>query len=304
VSSGNVTVGTPYSGYLLLHDSPDTGSQPSAARQVNLSSFDSATLSFTFRTTSGVDTDDAIVIEVSKNNSSTYTVLETLTGFSGATTATRTYNISSYIASNTRIRFRVSKNYGVSDEYFRVDTVRVDGSCSPPPPPCTAGYYKDHFSTASFSNNDGTLSWTGSWVESDSAGAGVSSGNVTVGTPVSGYLILRDYPDTGTQPSAARQANLAGFAAATLSFDFHVRTGVDPDDAVTVEVSNNGGSTYTVLEVLDGYTGTDTDSRSYNLSSSFLTSNFRVRFRVSNNYGASDELFKIDWVKVNGTCTP
>ena len=77
-------------------------------------------------------------------------------------------------------------------------------------PTCTAGYFKDHFNTASFSNNDGTLSWAGSWVESDSAGAGVSSGNVTVGSPYSGYLFLRDNPDTGTQPSAARQANLSG----------------------------------------------------------------------------------------------
>jgi hypothetical protein len=245
-----------------------------------------------------------VVIEVSNNGGSSYTVLETITGIVGATTATRSYNISSYIASNTRVRFRVTNAYGVSDEYFKVDTIRIDGACTPPPAPCTAGYYKDLFDTASFSNNNGTLSWTGSWVESDTAGAGVSAGNVTVGTPISGYMILRDSPDTGTQPSAARQANLSGFAAATLSFDFHVRTAVDPDDAVTVEVSNNGGTSYTVLEVLDGYTGTDTDSRTYNLASSFLTSNFRVRFRVSNNYGASDELFKLDWVKINGTCAP
>ncbi|HEV7670205.1 MAG TPA: SdrD B-like domain-containing protein, partial [Thermoanaerobaculia bacterium] len=303
VSTGNVTVGTPYSGYLHLHDSPDTGTQPSAARQVNLTGFSSATLSFTFHTTSGVDTDDAVVVEMSNNGGSSYTVLETITGIVGATTANRSYNISSYIASNTRVRFRVTNAYGVDDEYFKVDTIRIDGSCTTPPPPCTAGYYKDLFDTASFSNNDGSLSWTGAWVESDTAGTGVSTGNVTVGTPIAGYLILRDYPDTGTQPSAARQANLSGFTSATLSFDFHVRTAVDPDDAVTVEVSNNGGSTYTALEALDGYTGTATDSRSYNVSA-YISSNFRVRFRVSNGYGSSDELFKVDWVKIDGTCAP
>src|SRR6185503_588834 len=111
---------------------------------------------------------------------------------------------------------------------------------------------------ASFSNNDGTLSWAGAWVESDSAGAGVSSGNVTVGSPYSGYLFLRDYPDTGTQPNAARQANLSGYTSATLSFSFHVRTEVDPDDAVVIEVSKNGGTSYTVLETLTGFTGTYT----------------------------------------------
>ena len=95
-----------------------------------------------------------------------------------------------------------------------------------PPVVCTAGTFKDTFTNASFSNNEGTLSWSGAWIENDVAGAGVSSGNVTVGNPVSGYLILNDSPDTGTQPSAARQMNLSGFASATLTVDFHIR-GVD-----------------------------------------------------------------------------
>ena len=301
VSSGNVTVGSPYSGYLFLRDYPDTGTQPSAARQVNLSSFASATLSFSFHVRTAVDPSDAVIVEVSSNGGASYTVLETLTGFSGTFTGSRSYDISAFRASNTRIRFRVSSGYGASDEIFKLDWVKIDTSCAPPPPTCTAGYFKDHFSSASFSNNDGTLSWAGSWIESDSAGSGVSSGNVTVGSPYSGYLFLRDHPDTGTQPSAARQVNLAGAASATLSFSFHVRTGVDPDDAVVIEISKNGGSTYTVLETLDGYSGSDEDSRSYNISS-YIASNTRIRFRVSNNYGASDELFKLDWVKIDAAC--
>src|SRR6185436_12337847 len=212
-----------------LRDSPDTGTQPSAARQANLSSFAAATLTVDFHIR-GVETDDAAVIEVSNNGGSSYTVLETFTGLTGTYISSRTYNITAYKASNTRIRFRISANYGGDDDFFKVDQVRIDGACTPTPPPptCTAGSFKDNFSTASFSNNDGSLSWAGAWVESDSAGTGVSSGNVTVGRPYSGYLFLRDYPDTGTQPSAARQANLTGYTSATLSFDFHVRTAVDP----------------------------------------------------------------------------
>ncbi|HEX2644061.1 MAG TPA: SdrD B-like domain-containing protein [Thermoanaerobaculia bacterium] len=414
VSSGNVTVGNPYSGYLFLRDSPDTGTQPSAARQVNLSGFSSATLSFSFHVRTGVDPEDAVVIEISKNGGTSYTVLETLDGYSGTAEDSRSYNITSYIASNTRIRFRVSNGYGASDELFKVDWVKIDAGCSGPsipttgsagnrvwkdldgdgiqdsgepglngvtvqllnssgtvlatqltsgdgnysftglsaatyrvkvvsstlpsgltptydldgtgtahfatftlndgqnrtdidfgyrtPPACPSpGYFKDLFDTASFSNNNGTLSWAGAWVESDSAGTGVSSGNVTVGSPYSGYLFLRDYPDTGTQPSAARQANLSGYVSATLSFSFHVRTAVDPDDAVVVEISKNGGTSYTVLETLDGFTGTATASRSYDISP-YIASNTRIRFRVSNNYGASDELFKLDWVKIDAAC--
>jgi hypothetical protein len=169
-----------------------------------------------------------------------------------------------------------------------------------PAPTCTAGYFKDLFTNASFSNNDGTLSWSGAWVESDVAGAGVSSGNVTVGTPVSGYMILRDSPDTGTQPSAARQANLSGFASATLTVSFHIR-GVEADDAAVIEVSNNGGTSYTVLETLTGYTDTYISSRTYNISA-YKASNTRVRFRIKTNYGGSDDFFKVDWVKIDGAC--
>jgi SdrD B-like domain len=169
-----------------------------------------------------------------------------------------------------------------------------------PPQSCTAGYFKDHFNSNSFSNNDGTLSWSGAWVESDTAGSGVSSGNVTVGTPVSGYMILRDSPDTGTQPSAARQANLSGFASATLTVSFHIR-GVETDDAAVIEVSNNGGTSYTVLETLTGYTGTYTGSRTFNISS-YKASNTRVRFRIKSNYGGDDDFFKVDWVKIDAAC--
>ncbi len=406
VGSGNVTVGTPVSGYMIFRDSPDTGTQPSAARQVNLSSFASATLTVDFHIR-GVEADDAAVIEVSGNGGTSYTVLETLTGYTGTYISSRTYDISAFKAGNTRIRFRISANYGGDDDFFKVDQVRIDAGCTTAsvgnrvwkdldgggdqdsgepgingatvqlldsggtvlatqttsgdgnylfsglaggtykvkvvsstlpsgltptydldgtgtahtatftlsagqartdvdfgyrtPPACTAGTFKDNFNTASFSNNDGTLSWAGAWVESDTAGAGVSSGNVTVGSPYSGYLFLRDYPDTGTQPSAARQACLTGFTSATLTFDFHARTAVDPDDAVVIEVSKNGGTSYTVLETLTGFTGTTSGSRTYNISA-YIASNTRIRFRVSNNYGATDELFKVDTVRIDAAC--
>jgi hypothetical protein len=169
------------------------------------------------------------------------------------------------------------------------------------PPTCTAGYFLDTFDTASFSNNNGTLSWSAAWVESDTAGTGVSSGNVTVGTPFAGYLILDDNPDTGTQPSAARQANLAGFTAATLKLDFHTKEGVDPDDAAVVEVSKDGGATYTVLETFTNITGKVISSRTYNISS-YIASNTRIRFRISANYGGSDEMFKVDQVRIDASC--
>ncbi len=411
VNNGNVTVGNPVSGYLILNDSPDTGTQPSAARQMNLTGFASATLTMDFHIR-GVETDDAAVIEVSKDGGSTYTVLETFTGITGTYISSRTFDLSSYIASNTRIRFRITNNYGGDDDFFKVDMVQVGAACTPPAPPsyaigdrvwkdtdgdgvqesgengisgvtvqllnsgstviatdttdsagsygfsgitagsytvkvvsgslpsgytqtfdldgvssahqasfslsanrsdvdfgykqvatCTAsGSFKDTFTTASFSNNEGSLSWSAAWVESDSAGSGVNNGNVTVGNPVGGYLILNDSPDTGTQPSAARQANLSSFGSASLSVDIHLR-GVETDDAAVIEVSNNGGSTYTVLETFTGYTGTYISPRVYDISD-FIASNTRIRFRIVTNFGGSDDYFKIDQVRIDGSCTP
>ncbi len=407
VSSGNVTVGTPYAGYLILRDYPDTGTQPSAARQVNLSGFAAATLTVDLHLKQ-VEPDDAAVIEISKDGGATYTVLETLTGYTTTDLVTsRTYDISAYMASNTRIRFRISANYGGSDDLFKVDAVRIDATCTPQTfsigdrvwkdtdgdgvqdagetgisgvtvqllnasntviattttdsngnytfanvaagnytakvvssslpsgytptfdldgvatphtasfnltanrtdvdfgyrlAACTGGSFKDTFTTNSFSNNEGTLSWSGAWIESDVAGSGVSSGNVTVGTPYAGYLILRDSPDTGTQPSAARQVNLSGFASATLKVDFHVK-GVESDDAVVIEVSKDGGATYTALETLTGFSGTYISSRTYDISA-YIASNTRIRFRVSNNFGGSDDLFKVDAVQIDAGCTP
>ena len=112
---------------------------------------------------------------------------------------------------------------------------------------CHEGYVKDRFNADSFAGNDGTLSWTGSWSEYDVAGSGPTSGNVRVS---GGVMSLRDMPDTGTEPSAARTANLAGAATATLTFDYWTTAGVDADDAVKLEVSSNGGGSYTVLEDL------------------------------------------------------
>ena len=55
-------------GGLRLDDTPDTGGFPSAARRVDLSGANVAFLSFDFHTTAGLDTSDAIAVEVSRGD--------------------------------------------------------------------------------------------------------------------------------------------------------------------------------------------------------------------------------------------
>ncbi len=155
---------------------------------------------------------------------------------------------------------------------------------------------RDEFNTVAFNNNNGNQNWAGAWIENDTeaGGAGPTVGQVRI---VNGQLRLDDTPDTYGQPSIARQANLANVTSATLSFDFQTAAGVDYDDAVRVEISGDGGNSYTTLETFTGIVGSSMGARSYNILP-YATMNTTVRFQVTNKYGASDEFFFVDNVQI------
>lgn len=114
-------------GALRFDDYPDTGGEPSAAREVDLrQGVASASLTFNFWTSSKVEPVDAAVVEISTDNGSTYTVLETFTGISGATWQLRNYDLSSYLPAKILVRFRIANDYGKTGKFFYVDDVRVD----------------------------------------------------------------------------------------------------------------------------------------------------------------------------------
>ena len=152
----------------------------------------------------------------------------------------------------------------------------------------------DRFDTSSFGNNDGNMNWSGDWIEVDGDGAGPGSGNVRISY---GKLKLDDRPNTGGQPSLAREADLSGLTEAVLLFDFQTTSGVDPDDSVVVEISSDGGATYTELENFTGISGATSGSRDYDITA-FISTSTRIRFRVANLYGGSDEKFKVDYVAI------
>jgi predicted extracellular nuclease len=155
-------------------------------------------------------------------------------------------------------------------------------------------YVRDDFNKSSFNNNDGTLNWADHWLEVDGAGAGPKRGNVRI---AGGELSLDDRPNTGGEPSLEREANLFGFTSATFSFSFRTTGGVDPSDSVVVEVSDNGGASWTVLEDFTGISGDSSGIRSFDISA-FIAMNTRVRFRVNNLYGGSNEKFLVDFVEI------
>ena len=108
-----------------LRISSNGGSVESIARAVDLSGAASATLTFDFRTSSGIDTADAVAVDVSANGGATWVTLETFTGITGSSAGSRSYDISGYASASTQIRARIANNYSGTNEYFYLDNVQI-----------------------------------------------------------------------------------------------------------------------------------------------------------------------------------
>lgn len=189
--------------------SPESGNQPGAERQLDLSAYTSATLSFDFQTTGGVEADDSILVRASSDGGSNWTVLENITGI-GDTSGSRSYDLTPYISANTKIGFRMSSTinsgaccYGGVGETITFDNINIST--------CLA----DHLSI----NHDGTA-------------VNCQAENITLSAHDSSHVVDGTY--TGTvnlttstnhgdwaYVSGGNAANLtnSGNGAATYTFD-------------------------------------------------------------------------------------
>jgi len=150
---------------------------------------------------------------------------------------------------------------------------------------------RDEFSSAAFDNNDGTADWAGAWTEVDGGGAGPGSGVVRI---VDGEMRLCDRPDTGGYPGLARTVDLSDYTTATLSFDYRTSDTVEAGDRVQVQVSDDGGSSWTTLETFESEVS---GSASYDISA-YASVNTTVRFRVEHYFGGDGEYFYVDNVQI------
>ena len=291
-------------GALRLDDCWDTGGEPSAARKVDLSGgCTTATFSFDFRTSWGVDWDDAVAVEVSSDGGANYTVLETITGISGATSGSRSFDILGFISAETTIRFRVSSKYGADNEYFFADDVQIEyegGGSEPTPTPTSTpgsppsggtGTVRDEFNAISFSGNDGTANWSGDWAEIGESN-GPSYGDVEI---TSNQLRIED-DYRGLQ----RMVDLSAATSAVLSFEYRRSSFDSESDYVAIEISADGGASWTELGRFAG-PGSDSgmQSASYDIFG-YVSSNTAIRFASSSSLGSYDKLY-IDNVQIEYT---
>ncbi len=157
---------------------------------------------------------------------------------------------------------------------------------------------RDNFEDREWDNNDGTVNWSGDWIEVDGDEPPPSPRDGNVRIRGGGELELDDRPDTGGEPSVARQANLAGATVATLRFDYETRNNLETSDSVVVEISPDGGTSWTTLEDFTGIVDEDSGSRAYNIAA-YATATTQVRIRVNNGYGGGGERFRLEYIEID-----
>ena len=151
----------------------------------------------------------------------------------------------------------------------------------------TGDTVRDNFTTAAYTNNDGTMNWATNWTETnDDGNAGAGLIQIT-----GGQLRIQDNADANPS-SIQREVNLTGFTTATFTFDFST-SGTVATDSMLVQVSNNGGTSWTTLDTFTGTFGAT--SKSYNITS-FIATNTRIRFIRSVGYNGHS--FFVDNVQI------
>lgn len=126
VTNGFDTVGETYS--IDNVDITYSAAAPSIRRSANLAGSTAATLTFT-PAFAGLAAGDTVVVEASNSASGTFTPLATSTA-GGAFTPAGPYNIFSYAAADTTIRFRITGGFGTAAKFFTVDGVTITANAT------------------------------------------------------------------------------------------------------------------------------------------------------------------------------
>jgi type II secretory pathway pseudopilin PulG len=261
----------------------------SIEREVDLGSFTTAYLSFDYRR-DGMSGAANIQVEVSGNGGSTWSTVFTITAGTDTTYRSINQDISSYIASNTMIRFSMDDNF---NNQAYVDNVRIDSSAGGGGG--GSNTIRDEFNAKSFSGSDGTLPWATDWLEIGEFD-GATSGDVDVRSDGSFDYVLRIRDNENGGEGVQREVDLSACSSATLTFNYRRNSFDDSNDYVTIDVSDNGGSTWTEVDRLAGPANESTYQPTNIDISAAIATNTRVRFLGSPLLGDTDELYIDDVV--------
>lgn len=147
--------------------------------------------------------------------------------------------------------------------------------------------YRDNFDAVAYNNSDGTEDWTGDFWQEPGDDANPNTGDVSFDN----YLGEDGFDVGNAGQSAIRSVDLSTASTAFLSFRYARRGLDDANDYIALQISSDGGGTWTEL---DRFTGTANDlemqSAGYDISA-YASANTQIRFAVSDSLNSSESLF-------------
>jgi serine protease AprX len=273
----------------------DYGSGQDVYRAADLSGASSATLSYYYE--HGLEPGDEIIVEVSSDGGSSYTQLASYTSTSSEP-ASENLDISAFISSDFRVRIRIA--HSSDDGAMWLDNIQVeyasvdDGGGGGDGGDVLATII-DQFDSVAYNGSNGTFNWADHWVEVDNGHIGSGATRVTDSDHCLASNCLKIKTDYGSGQSVYRAAKIDGATSANLSF--YYEHSLEHGDNIVVEVSMDGGDSYTPLANYTEASPDDTTA-SFDLSP-YLTSSFRLRFRIDSASGDGD--MWIDDIQITGS---
>jgi hypothetical protein len=169
-----------------------------------------------------------------------------------------------------------------------IEWAAADGGGVEPGP--GEGTYRDEFNASSYSGNDGTLAWSGDWIEINESDGPVRGDEIVMSDPLaspsapSNQLRVRD--NDGGGEGVMRRANLENAATAMLSLQYRRENLSDAGSYVAVEVCTNGtlGPWFEIAR----FAGPDNDTAYQSFSqdiSAYIGADFAIRFISSPGIG-------------------
>ena len=156
---------------------------------------------------------------------------------------------------------------------------------------------RDEFTTVAFSGNDGSQNWSNDWQESGESD-NPSSGKIQIvsDSHCADSICLRlGGGGGGPSTTISREVNLSGATSATLTFSYR-RSSNKKGGNIQLEVSNNGGGSWTNLNSYDMKSSDPGQvPQSYDLKT-YIASNTQIRFGRSGNVSG---FFFVDNVEIS-----
>ncbi len=186
----------------------------------------------------------------------------------------------------------------------------VNGVCTPSHPQCTGSggggqsceTFSDNFGSVSYSNQDGSMNWSGDWLETGDNNNS-SNGDIEINNSrleLEGDGSGGGHSAFGGEPSIEREADLASFDTATFSFDYSETGSWEGNDDIEVWISSDAGANWSLIHTFSNDQGSSAQLFTRDISS-YISANTRIAFVEKANSGS--EIFRIDNVEIEACLT-